>query len=128
MAVVKGLGSSKRPAVSVTINGYTYRSSVASMGGVFMLPISAKVREQAGVAGGDEVDVDIELDTELREVSVPPDFMDALNRDAEAKGFFEGLSYSNRLRLVLAIEAAKAAGTRQRRIDQTVAKLQEGRS
>lgn len=61
--VVEGLGSGKRPAVSVTIGGYTYRSTVASMGGVFMLPLSAEHRSGAGVSAGDEVDVDVELDT-----------------------------------------------------------------
>ncbi len=62
-AVVTRLGSSKKPAVRVTINGYTYRSTVASMGGRFMLPISAEVREAASVAAKDKVDVDVELDT-----------------------------------------------------------------
>ncbi len=127
-AVVGGLGTSKRPAVSVTINGYTYRSSIAAMGGVFMLPVSAEVRAGAGIAGGDQVDVEVELDTAPRQVTVPPDFTEALNQDGEAKRFFEALSYSNQLRLVLAVETAKAADTRQRRIDQTVAKLHEGRS
>src|SRR5439155_1121133 len=76
--VVSALGSSKRPAVRVTINGYTYRSTVAVMGGEFMLPLSAENRSGAGVAAGDEVEVDIELDTAPREVSVPPDFAEAL--------------------------------------------------
>ena len=126
--VVESLGSSKRPAVRVTINGHTYRSSVASIGGEFMLPVSAEIRERAGVAAGDEVDVDIELDTEPREVSVPPDFMDALDRDADARRFFDGLSYSNKQRFVLSIEGAKTAETRQRRIAKAVSELREGRS
>src|SRR5437867_2874762 len=61
--VVAALGPSKRPAVRVTINGYTYPSTVAPLGGAFMLPVSAEVRAQAGVAAGDEVAVDVELDT-----------------------------------------------------------------
>jgi hypothetical protein len=126
--VVASLGPSKRPAVRVTINGYTYRSSVASMGGRFMLGISATVREAAGVAGGDKVNVDIELDTEPREVTVPPDFAAALGRHAGAKRFFDGLSYSNKKRLVLPIEEAKSSETRQRRIDAAVSKLREGRT
>jgi len=92
--IVAGLGSSKRPAVRVTINGYTYRSSVATMGGVFMLPVSAEVRASAGVAAGDAVEVEIELDTEPRAVTVPPDFAEALDRDADAKRYFDGLSYT----------------------------------
>jgi hypothetical protein len=126
--VVSALGPSKRPAVHATINGYTYRSSVASMGGRFMLPVSAEVRERAGVAAGDEVDVDLELDTAPREVTVPPDLADALGRDAGAKRFFDGLNYSNKRRLVLAVEGAKTAETRQRRIAKTVDSLREGRA
>ena len=126
--VVSGLGAGKRPKVRVTIEGYTYRSSVASMGGRFMVGVSAEVRERAGVAGGDEVDVDIELDTEPREVTVPPDLAQALGRDAKAKRFFEGLSYSQQQRHVLSIEGAKTPETRQRRIDKAVVTLREGRT
>lgn len=125
--VVVGLGSSKRPAVRVTIGDYTYRSTVASMGGEFMLPISAENRAGAGVAAGDEVDVDIELDTEPREVSVPADFAEALDRDADARRFFEGLSYSRKQWYVLSIEGAKTAEARQRRIAKSVSMLREGR-
>ena len=125
--IVASLGASKRPAVRVTINGYTYRSTVAPLGGAFMLPVSAEVREHAGVAAGDEADVEIALDTEPREVAVPPDFADALGRDADARRFFDGLSYSNKRRLVLPIEGAKTAETRQRRIAKAVGDLHEGR-
>ena len=126
--IVAALGTSKRPAVRVTLNGYTYRSTVAVMGGVFMVGVSAEVRKGAGVAGGDEIDVDIELDTEPREVTVPPDFADALDGDADAKRYFERLSYSHKRRHVLAIEDAKTAETRQRRIDKAISMLREGRN
>src|SRR5688572_17972686 len=89
--VVTALGSGKRPAVNVTINGYTYRSTVAPMGGVYMLPVSAEVRANAGVAAGDELEVEVALDTAPREVVVPPDFAAALDGDAEAKQKFEAL-------------------------------------
>ena len=125
--VVASLGSSKRPAVRVTINNYTYRSTVAPLGGAFMLPVSAEVRERAGVAAGDEVDVDIEPDTEPREVTVPPDFMAALDDDADARRYFDGLSYSNKRRFVMGIEEAKSAETRQRRIAKAVSTLHDGR-
>jgi hypothetical protein len=125
--VVAGLGSSKRPAVRVTINGYTYRSTVAPMGGVFMLPISAEHRQSAGVAAGDEVKVDIELDTEPREVIVPPDLREILDHDAEARRSFDGLSYSQKQQLVLSIEGARTPETRQRRLAKVVSTLQEGR-
>lgn len=127
-AVVTKLGSSKKPAVRVTIKGYTYRSTVASMGGRFMLPVSAEVREAAAVAAGQKVDVAIVLDTAPREVTVPADLARALSRDAAAKRFFEGLSFSNKQRIVISIEAAKAADTRERRIAKAVSSLREGRA
>ena len=126
--VISALGSSKRPAVRVTMNGYTYRSTVASMGGRFMLGVSAEVRENAGVVGGDKVDVDLELDTDPREVTVPPDFAKALKADPKAKEFFDGLSYSYRRRFVLSIEGAKSKETRQRRIEKSVASLRAGKT
>ncbi len=126
--VVTALGPSKRPAVRATVAGYTYRSTVASMGGRFMLPVSADVRERAGVAAGDIVTVELELDTKPREVNVPRDFAAALRRDAKAHHFFESLSYSNKHRFVLSIEAAKTAATRERRIDNAVTTLREGRT
>ncbi|SRR6266550_8538420 len=127
-AVVAKLGSSKKPAVRVTIKGYTYRSTVATMSGRFMLPISAAVRDAAGVAAKDKVEVDVQLDTAPREVTVPADFSRALTREPAAKRFFEGLSFSNKQRIVIAIEAAKAPETRQRRIAKSVSSLREGRS
>ncbi len=125
--VVESLGTSKKPAVHVTIKGYTYRSSVASMGGVFMLPISGEHRKHADVAAGDEIEIDLELDTVPREVTVPQDFSEELALDAAAKQFFEGLSYSNKLRYVLAIQDAKTAETRQRRITKAVSDLRAGK-
>jgi len=126
--VVAALGPGKRPAVSVTIKGHTYRSTVAVMGGAYMLPVSAEVRAVAGVAAGEQVDVELQLDTAPREAEVPSDFASALAQDAAAQAYFDGLSYSNKRRLVLAVEAAKAAETRQRRIAKTVDGLREGRS
>ena len=79
--VVEGLGSGKRPAVRVTINGrHTYRNTIAPYNGQFMLSVSAEQRAAAGVAAGDELDVDVELDTEPRTVTVPADFEEALKR------------------------------------------------
>jgi hypothetical protein len=125
--VVAHLGSSKRPPVRITINGHTYRSTVATMGGVYMLPISEENRKLTHVSAGDEVEVEIEADTQPREVSVPPDFLEALDRDPDARRFFDGMSYSNKQRVVLSIEGAKTAETRQRRIAKAVGTLREGR-
>ncbi len=125
--VVGSLGSSKRPPVRVTINGHTYRSTVAVMGGEFMLGASAEIRKAAGVAAGDEVDVDMELDTEPREVTVPADFAEALDADADARRAFDGLSDSHRRRHVMAIDDARTPETRQRRIDKAVVMLRDDR-
>lgn len=125
--VVEGLGAGKRPPVSVTINGYTYRSTVAVMGGVFMVGVSAEHRAGAGIAGGDEVDVDIELDTSPREVSVPADLAAALDAVPAARRTFDGLSYSNKSWHTLQVEGAKSDETRQRRIEKSIAALREGR-
>ena len=124
--VVEGLGSHKRPPVRVTIGNHTYRTTVAVMGGEFMIPLSAENRKSAGVTAGEEVDVGIELDTEPREVSVPPDFAGALGRDSNARRYFDGLSYSHKRRYVMSIEEAKTDATRQRRIAKAVEKLAEG--
>jgi hypothetical protein len=123
--IVARLGTSKRPPVLVTINGHTYRSTVAMMGGAFMVPVSAENRKGAGVAGGQEVAVELELDTAPREVVVPADFAEALDRDPAAKRRFDSLSYSHQRAHVLAVEGAKAAETRQRRIAKAISILRE---
>ncbi len=123
--VVESLGSGKRPAVRVTIGKHTYRSTIASMDGVFMLPLSAENREAAGVAAGDQVDVRIELDTAPREVTVPKDLAAALKRVPSAKAAFEALSFSRKNAYVVSIEGAKTPETRQRRIDKAIAELRE---
>lgn len=123
--IVEALGSHKRPPVKVTIKGHTYRSTVAVMGGRFMIGISAENRKAAGVDAGDRVDVELELDTEPREVSVPPDFKKALGRDAAAKRRFEELSYSRKKSFVDGIEGAKTAETRQRRIIKAIDTLHD---
>jgi hypothetical protein len=124
--VVEALGAGRRPAVHVSIGGHTYRSTVAARGGRFMVPLSAENREAAGVAAGDEVDVDLDLDTEPREVAVPADLAEALARDDEARQVFEGLPYSHRLRWVLSIEDAKTEQTRQRRVVKAIEGLRAG--
>jgi Bacteriocin-protection, YdeI or OmpD-Associated/Domain of unknown function (DUF1905) len=124
-AVVDQLGS-KRAPVKVTINGYTYRNTVASMGGKFMIGVSAEHREKAGVAGGEVVEITLELDTAPRVVKVPADLAAALKKDARARAAFEVLSYSRKNAFVVNIEGAKTAETRQRRIAKTVETLRKG--
>ena len=124
--VVERLGAGKRPAVKVTIGDYTYRTTVAPMGGRSMVPLSAEHRSAAGVVAGDEIDVDIEADQEPRTVAVPADLGAALAGDEQARTFFDGLSYSRRKEWVRWIEEAKRAETRADRIDKAVASLHAG--
>ena len=124
--VVEALGSGKRPPVTVTIGAYTYRNTIAVMDGVYMVGVSAEHRARANVAGGDEVDVEIELDTAPREVGVPDDFAAALDAEPQARATFDGLSYSNRSWHVLQVTGAKTEETRQRRIGKSVDLLREG--
>jgi hypothetical protein len=121
--VVEGLGSTKRPLVKVTINKYTYRSAIAPMGGTFMLGISDEVRKNAGVSAGDSIDVDVELDTEKREVEVPPELEKALAKDAAARKYFESLSYSRKVALVNPIANGKTTETRERNLAKAMKEL-----
>ncbi len=121
--VIAELGKGKKPAVKVGMNGYTYRSTVAVMGGVFMLPLSAENREAAGVKAGDQVEVTLELDTEPRTVAIPDDLAAALAQKPGASAAFDTLPYSARKEFVRQVESAKAQETRERRIVGIVAKL-----
>ncbi|QFU90261.1 YdeI/OmpD-associated family protein [Amycolatopsis sp. YIM 10] len=126
--VVEALGSGKRPAVTVTIGDYRYRSTVAVMGGRYLVPLSAENRTAAGVAADDEVEVDLVLDTKPREVEVPPDFAEALAAEPAAQAFFDGISYSDKRWHVLSVEGAKKPETRTRRIEKSVSMLKHGRA
>lgn len=125
--VVAALGSGRRPAVRITVGGHTYRTTVASRGGRFLVPLSAENRAAAGVAAGEQVDVDIEADTAPREVTVPADLADALAHDGTAQRFFDSLSYTHRKEWVRWIVEAKRSETRRARITQTVAALRAGK-
>jgi Bacteriocin-protection, YdeI or OmpD-Associated/Domain of unknown function (DUF1905) len=124
--IVEALGAGKRPRVHVTINGHTYRSTVAVMGGRYLLPLNAENRSAAGVAAGDEIYVVVEPDTQPREVEVPDDFAKALKADAVARQAFERLSYSHKRQHVQAIQAAKKPETRVRRIEKALDMLRSG--
>jgi bifunctional DNA-binding transcriptional regulator/antitoxin component of YhaV-PrlF toxin-antitoxin module len=121
--VLDGLGGGKRPKIVVTINGFSYPSSVGSMGGRSLIPVSAEVRTKAGIAAGDEIDVEVVPDTEPRAVVVPDDLAAALSAEPAARAAFERLSYSNQRRHVQAVEQAKTAETRQRRIGKVLSEL-----
>jgi len=120
---VAAMGSGKKPRVKVTLNGYTYRSTVAAYTDVFMLPLSAEHRSAAGVSADDQVEVTIELDLEPRTVEVPADLLAALSAQPGGQAAFDRLSYTARKEYVRQVETAKAQETRERRIAGIVAKL-----
>ena len=123
-SIVHALAGGKRPAVRVTINGFSYRSTIAPMGGEYWIPVSSDVRASTGVTAGDDVSVDVELDTEPRTVDVPEDLSAALTESPAAKSAFDRLSYSNQRRIVLQVTDAKTDETRRRRIAKAIETLQ----
>jgi len=120
---VEALGAGKKPAVVVTLKHFTYRSTVAVMGGLFMLPLSQERRAAAGVKGGDTLEVTLELDVEPRTVEIPLELAAELAKKPGAAAAFDSLAYSMRKEYVRQVESAKALETRQRRIAAIVAKL-----
>ena len=124
-AVIEALGSSKRPPVTITINGHTYRTTAVRMGGQFYVPLNAENRAAAGVAAGEDITFDIEPDTAPREVTVPDDLAAAMDDDARAA--YDGLSFTHRKEWVRWITEAKKAETRAQRLTRTVEALVEGR-
>lgn len=121
--IVEGLGAGKKPNVVVVLNGHSYRSSISMMGGDFMIPVSAEVREAAKVQAGDLLSVQVSVDTEERKVEVPADFHALLTANPAAQAKFGALSYSNQRRHVLSIELAKTPETRQRRLEKALEEL-----
>jgi len=126
-AVVVALGGSKRPPVTVDLDGFTYRSTVAPMGGRYWVGVTAKHREASGLTAGDQVTVILELDTAPREVEVPSELAVALEEAPDAKAFFDGLSYSNKRVFTLSVEGTKNPETRARRVEKAIALMREGR-
>jgi hypothetical protein len=125
--VVLALGKGKRPPVRVSINGYTYRSTVAPMGGRYLIGVSAENRAAAGVAGGETHDIELELDDAPRTVDLPADLAAALDAEPAARRTFDALSPSNQGYHVTLVTSAKTDETRQRRIEKSIAALRQGR-
>jgi hypothetical protein len=121
--VIEALGGGKRPAVNVTVNGYSYRSTVAPMGGQFLISFSSDKRAESGIAGGDEIEVDLTLDTASRAVEPPSDLAAALDASPGTRAAFDALSPSKQKAHVVSVESAKTDETRQRRVTAVVAAL-----
>lgn len=125
--VLEQLGAGKRPAVVVEVNGYTYRTTPGVMKGAVLLPVSAAVRKETGLQGGDAVHVTLTVATEPRAVDLPDDFAAALAAAPGARAFFDGLSNSLQRMHIDNVNGAKSADTRQRRIDKAVQLFLEGK-
>ena len=125
--VIERLGAGGRPAVVVDVNGYEYRNTVGVMGGRHMISISAAVRKETGLKGGDPVHVTLTLADTPREVDVPDDFAAALSADTDAGAFFAKLPNSLQRYHVDNISGAKTAETRQRRIEKAISLFREGK-
>ncbi|MFD5199275.1 YdeI/OmpD-associated family protein [Streptomyces sp. NPDC058375] len=121
--VVEALGAGKRPPVNVTVNGYAYRSTIAPMGGQYLIPFSSDKRKETGIGGGDAIEVELTVDTAPRTVEPPEDLAAALAAAPGAAEAFAALSSSRQKAHVTSIEGAKAQETRERRIAKTVAEL-----
>ena len=123
--VLEALGGGKRPAVTITVNGHSWKSRVAVMRGRYLLGLSNANRKAAGVATGDEVEVEVEIDAEPRVVAEPADFARALDADPAARAAYDRLSYGHKREHVLAIESAKKPETRIRRMEKALTMLRD---
>jgi hypothetical protein len=125
-AVVEALGAGQRPPVAVTLNGYTYRTTIAVYGGRYYVPVRREVREGARVIPGQPLDVTVTLDQAPRTVEVPDDLGAALDGDPDLRATFDKLSYSHRKEYVDWIESARREATRRRRVEQAATMLRQG--
>jgi hypothetical protein len=124
--VIEAIGAGRKPPVVVSVNGYEYRSTVAVMGGRYPIPFSSDKRAATGIQGGDPIVVELEVDTAPRTVDVPDDLAAALDAAPGAREAWDRLSPSHRKAHVTAVESAKAAETRQRRIAKAIEALTGG--
>ena len=126
-SVVDALAAGRRPPVRVTLHEHTYRTTVARMGGRYLVPVSAEVRKAAGVTAGDELDVGIELDDAPRTVDVPADLAAALAEAPGAAQAWEKLAYTHQKEWARSVEDAKKPETRTRRVAAAVDALRAPR-
>ena len=125
--IIVRLGAGKKPPVVITLNNYTYRSTVAVMGGKYLVSLSAENRKNAHVQGGDTLQITIALDTEPRTVELPPDFQKAFDKNKQAREAFDKLAPSKKKAMVLSIMDAKTEETKIKRIDKAIAALVDGK-
>ena len=121
--IIEKLGAGKKPPVVITLNKYTYRSTVAVMKGMYLVSLSADNRTKAKVAGGDELEITIELDTAPRTTELPADFKKILDKNKVAAVAYEKLAPSRKKSMVLSITDAKTEETRTKRIEKAISGL-----
>jgi hypothetical protein len=117
----------RRFPVRATVNGYSWRTTVATMRGESLVGLNREVRTAAGVEAGDAVEVVLELDTEPREVDVPEALASALAADGTARAAFDALSFTNRKEYARWITEAKRPETRDRRVTEALERLRQGK-
>ncbi len=120
---VEEIFGAKRVPVCGTINGADFRSTIFRMSERYMMPVPKKLRDAANVRDGDTIEVVMERDTQKRVIEPTEDLAKALNENSDAKAIWENLSYTHKKEYVSAIESAKKAGTRIKRIKKTVEEL-----
>jgi hypothetical protein len=123
--VVEALGGKGRIPVTATFDGVPYRGSIVRMGGGAVLGVQKAIMAEAGVSVGDSLTVVVRNDDAPREVEVPDDLAEALDRNGAARAVFDELSYSHRREFVSSITEAKRPETRARRIERTIQQLLE---
>lgn len=121
--VIQALGPKKNPPVVVRFSGYSYRSTVAVVDSLYMVPLSKAHREAAGVKAGDRIEIEIALDEEPRTVEVPEDLAQALSKINGAREAFDAMAFSKRKEFIRQVTEARALETRQRRIVGIVEKI-----
>jgi hypothetical protein len=125
--VIAALDAGSRFPVKVTIGQYSYRGTLTPYRGKNLISLSAENRAGAGVEGGQEIDVDVEVDTEPRVVEVPAELRTVIDADPAASAFFETLSFTNQRAYVTWVESAKQEATRNARLAKVVEYLREGK-
>lgn len=125
--ILEALGAGKRPALVVTVNGHGFRTTAGVMGGTSMIPVSAALRRETGLAAGDAIHVSLLVATTPREVDVPDDFAQAMEEDG-VRPFFDGLSNSLRRYHVDQVNAARSPDTRTRRIQKAIGLFRSGKA
>jgi len=94
-----------------------YRGSLFNMGcKCHVLGITKDIRKQLNKTFGDQVQVEIEEDLEVREVIVPVDVSVLLDKNPKAREYYEGLSFTDRKEYMSWIETAKKQDTREKRV------------